>query len=226
MNPLPRVSLQWPEVSTSLDDFLHYQVWRRVAGQTDAEAVRLLAGRITDRSRTFYDDYTVASGVVYEYNVTQTVEVSGEDVESDFGDWVQASVAFRQLYVHDAAAPQYYANLLVQAQQVGPVQEMAYLQPFGRGVPSARVGDVLQETYRASLGGSWTHERGEVAREQWEALMVLLARQRDASAVLCVRQAHGVRFFGVMEAPTRSDESAGQFREDVRFREVDYKEAL
>lgn len=225
MNPLPRVSLQWTASSVALDDFLHYQVWRRVSGQTEAEAIRLSTGRITDRSRTFYDDYTVASGVVYEYNITQLSDVSGETVESDFGTWVQVSATFGQLYVHDVASPQYYANLMAQAQQMNPVQEMAFLQPFSRAAPSARVGDVLQTVYQASLRGSWGNARGEIARQQWDALMTLLARQRDAGAVLCIRQAQGVRFFGVMEAPSRSDEAAGQFREEVRFREVHYPEA-
>lgn len=225
MNGLPGIYLTWTESAELMTVFLRYQVYRRTLGQGDADWVALARGRITDRGLTFYQDYTVAAGVTYEYAVTQITEVGGEEVESAFPTAVQATATFSQLYVHDVAAPQNYANLMAQAQQVEPVQEIAYLQPFSRTVPSARVGNVLQTVYRASLKGQWDHSAGELAREQWDALMTLLARQRDAGAVLCIRQGSGLRFFGVMEAPRRSDESASQFQEEVRFREVHYTEA-
>ena len=220
MNALPGIQLSWDESTESLDTFLRYAIYRREQGET---WVRI--SRTTDRSRTYYADYTVAPGIIYEYAVTQIVDVAGDEVESDFPTAVQSSVTFGHLFIHDTNAPENYTELAVQAQQMAPVQDIAYLQPFSTQTPSARVGNVQQAVYTASLAGAWDETDDAIAKGQWRALLNLMTRQRTYGAVLCARQTRDVRLFCMLEAPQRSDAPVA-FAQTLQLREVDFDEAV
>ena len=133
MNALPGAYLTWTTSVEPLTSFLRYLVYRRKTGDTAYTRV----GRITDRSLTSFQDYTLASGVSYDYAVTQVSSASGEEVESTFPTAATASVTIRSTFIHDVAAPANYVEILAEGQSVSPEQDVAYLQVWGRNQPTA-----------------------------------------------------------------------------------------
>lgn len=221
--PLPRVYLTWAESAESLDAFLRYQVYRRVQNSGADWSKR---ARITDRGITFWSDELVASGVTYEYIVTQVIDVAGEEVESDEPSAVSGVVVINDLFIHDVRDPSNYAQVHVPAQQVRVVQPVAFVQPWSRQAPTAHVGNVQYTEYSVSMTGIWdAASNPELAQEQWDALVALVTAQRTSGAVLMARQGRGVALFGLLEGPQRSDAPL-TIAEEIRFRETYYPEEV
>ena len=216
MAALPGMYITWDESAESLDSFLRYQLYRREQGESDW----LKLARITDRGITFYNDYTVASGTLYEYAVTQVKDVAGEEVESEFPTASQVSLTIRSLFVHDVASPAHYAEVLAQAQTKTPEQDITYLQPWSARAPVAHVGARRQDVIEADYTASWADSLAV-----WEALADLQARQRDNGAVLMVRQYRGIRVFAALDGSSRSDNGV-LYTTRLRFREVEHSEEV
>lgn len=221
--PLPRIYITWDQSAESLDSFLRYQVYRRVQGSGADWSKR---ARITDRAITFWSDELCASGVTYEYIVTQVIDVAGEEVESDEPSAVSGMVVINDLFIHDVRNPSNYAQVHVPAQQVRVVQPAAFVQPWGRRAPTAHIGRVQYTEYSVSMVGIW--ESGNdpsVGPEQWDALVALVTAQRVSGAVLMARQGRGVALFGQLDGPQRSDAPL-IIAEELRFRETYYREEV
>lgn len=223
MNALPVIYLSWNQSTEPLASFLRYCVYRRELGEGENAWLRL--ARITDRSRTYFEDHQAGAGVTYEYAVTQVSDSSGEEVESDFPTPVQASLTINSLFIHDAAAPEHYAELLAATQEVNVEQDIAYLQPWSGQAPVAHVGNVEARTFVATVRGQWNHSNGAISREQYLALRNLQERQRTNGAVLVARQGRDIRLFCQLEMLRRADEAVN-FSQSLRLKEVDYQEAV
>lgn len=222
-SPLPRIYLSWDQSAESLDAFLRYQVYRRVS---DSGAAWSKRARITDRAITFWSDELCASGVTYEYIVTQVIDVAGEEVESDEPSAVSGTVVINDLFVHDVRNPSNYAQVHVPAQQVRVVQPAAFVQPWSRQAPTAHIGNVQYQEYSVSMTGVWESASDpELGSEQWDALVALVTAQRTTGAILMARQGRGVALFGRLEGPQRSDAPI-TIAEEIRFRETYYREEV
>lgn len=216
---LPRMYITWDESSEDLDTFLRYQVYRRVVGETDWSK----RARINDRGITFWDDTVAHSGVDYEYVVTQVIDVSGEEIESDYPSPVGGTVNIQSVFIHDVRAPENYVQMSGASQEVQTNQPISYVQPWSRRVPTAHVGHVLNHTYTFSMIGVWDEEDSSINKETWRALETLIDRQHEFGSVLMVRQAHDIAYFGVIESLRRS-EAPILTTQPITFRETYYRE--
>lgn len=216
MNALPNIYLTWDPSVEPLDTFLRYQVYRRIAGASEWSKL----ARITDRGVAFYVDYTAGSALTYQYAVTQVRDVAGEEVESAFPTPVEAALVIRSVFIHDVSAPENYVELAGHAMSTGISQEIVYKQVWSRRLPTAHVGNALQESYDIEAAEGW-----DESAEVWRALRNLIDRQRTTGAVLMARQYRDVRLFGVIESPSRMDDVV-LFRTKLRFRERHYTEEV
>lgn len=219
-DPLPRVYLTWDESSEPLDAFLRYQVYRRVSGTGDWSK----RARINDRSITFWEDTMPHSEVVYEYVVTQVIDVSGEEIESVFPSPVSGGVTINDLFIHDVRHAEHYVQVMVPTQRVRVAQPIAYTQSWGRRAPTAHIGNVFQHEYSFSMNGAWRGGNPTISADQWRAIVVLMGRQR-AGSPLMARQSRDVALIGHIHDPARDDERVG-FRETLTFRETHYREEV
>jgi hypothetical protein len=218
-DPLPGAYLTWDESSEPLSSFLRYQVYRRVAGETTWNA--LSDGRITDRSLTAYLDYAVESGVLYEYDVTQWSDSSGEELESDHTVGVQGTLIIRDLFIHDASVPDYYAQLHVQQQTIDVAQDIAYLQPWAHQSPTAHVGNVQTRTLDVPLTGQWGYSQSSLSDDAYRALLTLVTRQRTEGSSLIARQGRDVFLYCVIDSGLNRQDSPMQFGQRLKLREVE-----
>jgi len=215
---LPHNYLTWDPVTTPLTEFIRYNVLRRENGQTSWTRLKV----ITDRTLTFYQDYTAESDTLYEYAVTQTKMVGTEELDSNVPTPVTAQLTITSFFLHDTAAPENYVELKARALQVAPDQEVQYVLPWGRRRPTAHIGNKNTSALSFDVYRSWQDE----LEEAWEALTNLQQRQRDNGAVICARQQLGVRFFTQIEKIGR-DHRVGQLtRVSVQLREVNYDEEV
>lgn len=219
--PLPRVYITWDESAEDLNIFLRYQVYRRILGDT----VWSKRARINDRGITFWDDTLPHSGVTYEYIVTQIIDVSGEEVESEDSEVVSGLVHILDVFIHDVRAPENYAQFWSPTQDVQIYQPIAYVQPWSRRVPTAHVGHVLSKTYTFSVMGTWNDDVSAIGKDQWRALFNLIDRQHEVGSIMMVRQDHDVAYFGVIDGSRRSEQNI-MISEQIAFKETYYREEV
>ena len=217
MNALPGAYLTWATSVEPLTSFLRYLVYRRKTGDTAYTRV----GRITDRSLTSFQDYTLASGVSYDYAVTQVSSASGEEVESAFPTAATASVTIRSTFIHDVAAPANYVEILAEGQSVSPEQDVAYLQVWGRNQPTAHVGKRLANVIEVAGTRSWLTDSAV-----WLAIETLQIRQRDNGATLCLRQNRIPRVYGQIASAGRDDSGVVRYGLKLRFSETYFDESV
>lgn len=185
MDTLPGISFSWTASVESPDNFLRYHVYRRELGETDWELRKVL----TTQDYPTYEDYEVESGVTYEYTVTQWSDSTGEEIESDYATEVQLSITFSHMFLHDRYSPDYYAGMFISSQRIsGPKQDVKWLQPYNLSKAIAHIGNQLYHEYSVSLEGQWDHDNGGLSREQYDALVALIGRQKSAGSVLVARQ--------------------------------------
>ncbi len=214
---LPHAYLTWTESAVALADFLRYQVYRRVQGDTSWTKI----ARITDRSITFYQDYNIGGeSDTYEYAVTQVQDVSGDEVESAFPAAVSVTVTIDSVFVHDVANPDYYIEIIGDAQRVEMQPQLAYVQPWSRRSPTAHVGPGLGQAYEVVWRTSW-----EDRANAWRTLVTLLERQKDNGSVFMVRQGRDVRSFCAIEPSGRGDEFVA-YDGRLTLRETHYREEV
>ncbi len=214
---LPHAYLTWTESAVALATFLRYQVYRRVQGDTSWTKI----ARITDRSITSFQDYNIGGeSETYEYAVTQVQDVSGEEVESAFPTAVSATVTIDSVFLGDVAAPDYYVEIIGDAQRVASQPQLAYVQPWSRTSPTAHVGPALGQGIEVVWRTSW-----EDRANCWRTLLTLLERQKDNGSVFMVRHGRDVRSFCVIEGLERGDEFVA-YDGRVTLREVHYREEV
>jgi hypothetical protein len=199
---LPAIFLSWDASAEPLSTFLRYQVYRRVAGDTDWTKM----ARITDRSLTTWTDYEIEGLVVYDYAVTVVADVSGEEIESAFPTAVQSLVTINSLFLHDQAAPEHYVQMAVQADTIAPQQVMTFVQPRGQSDPIAHVGRTLSKQLSFSFTGQWTATDSTRNSDVWDALEELQLRQQTNGSTLVCRTTRGVFAYCVITDMPRTDQ--------------------
>lgn len=216
-NPLPGAYLTWEPTEESGDAFLRYQVYRRLSGDTAWTKI----ARITDPSVTFYSDYRVpATGDEYEYAVTQVIDVGGEEVESDFPSSVAAATLARSSFIHPVTQPERYVEYLAEANSVAVTPEIAYVQPWGRSLPTAHVSPVRRREYQLGTRRSWLDDRA-----LWDSLLDFIDLQATSGAVFLLRHARTHAYVQI-DAVNRDDAGSVMFDAPVRLTEVYYREEV
>jgi len=205
----------WDESLESVDDFLRYQLWRRVQGETEWSK----RARITNRGITFWDDTIAHSSTVYEYGVTQVIDVSGEEIESEMSGVVSAELTIVDIFLHDVFAPENYVQVQTPTHTRAVTQPITFVQPWSRRAPTAHISHVISSTYKFGTNDVWNEE-------QWLGLLNLMDRQHESGAVLMVRQDHDIAMFGQMESPLGLSENGAIANSSVNFRETYYREEV
>jgi hypothetical protein len=216
--PLPRCYLTWDQSAESLDSFLRYQVYRRVQDSGDDWSKR---ARITDRAITFWSDELCASGVTYEYTVTQVIDVAGEEVESDEPSAVNGSVVIRSVFIHDVRNPSSYIQYRSTAQEETLTPQVAFVQPYSSRSPVAHAGPAEVRQFRLGTTATWEEDEA-----LWEAIKALMRRQYANGAVFMLRQLRFSAFVAWPSAVSMRDRPPALYEAPVVLREVNYREEV
>lgn len=213
---LPHILVQWA-ASTTEQQFVRYNVYRREAGETEYVRVAWIdvVGRLD------YRDYAVKSRTVYEYTVTISTLYAGEELESLRPDPVQGSVVFDWTYIHDISdPPEAYCAFYSLSSEVEPEQEVEFRKAWGRQYPTAFVGELEGVTLR--IRGLPDVHRGEI----WEAMRGVFSKQRTDAALYCVRPGvTGEKYFANIATLSKSVGRA-QYEPSVDLVETYFDEAV
>lgn len=217
MNALPNIYLTWDPSTESLDTFLRYQVYRRELGASEWTKL----ARITDRGVAYYNDYGARSGTTYEYAVTQVKDVAGEEVEGVFPAPVQAQLAIVSIFVHALASPSVYAELDADRASYAREQDIAYVLPASRRVPTPHVGRRRQRVVRAEMGDEAWDDSAEI----WRAVEDLQEAQYALGSKLMLRGPRDLAFVAALESPERDDRHVA-YGASLTLREVYHREEV
>lgn len=214
---LPHVLVEWSASNTE-QQFVRYNIYRRQAGET--EYVRI--AWVDLASRFDYRDYTAQSRVVYEYVVTISTLVAGEELESAIPAVpVQGSVIFDWTYIHDISnPPEAYCAFYSLASDVEIEQEVEFRKAWGRRYPTAFVGELEGATIR--LRGLPDVHRGEV----WQAMRNVHSQQRLTAALYCVRPGMSGEKYFVNVASLKKSVGRRQYEPQVDLVETFFDEAV
>ena len=221
---LPGIRVSWAQVTEGPGEtFLTYAVRRRREGETVWVTVAEL-GDITD---TAWTDYNVEPRQRYEYSVVWRA-ASGVSIlqSADTSPAPVASVDFEFNYLHTASldpTDEDFTWIRLDAWDVSEAmeQEIRYVQPWGRSLPTAYVGQRLGAVITVPL-----REDLLTRRTRWERLQKLLELQRDRSAVLMARfgRARESRFVTI--ASLRAERSQKGEAPQLRLVETHYVEGI
>lgn len=216
MDALPNIYLTWDESTEPLAEFLRYQVYRRPV--TDPVSPWVTLQLITDRSRTFYNDYLVGPSSEWQYAVTQVcVDDVGEEIESDFTPPAQAQMTLTSYWFHLLDRPEVYAQVKGSDATVQGHQEMELVQVRGRRHPTAHFGPVLTRTFHVAGRRPWSEER-----DVWQGLLDVQSGQTGSMVVF--RSARDDVVYGVLRAPLpRGDGMPDSMSLSVDFIETHYE---
>lgn len=213
---LPGLRVQWSQVTPSgAETFIEYDVRRRRLGDTVWKSVATL----TSRSTTFYIDHNVLSGQAYQYSVVwratsgvsvlQSVDAAHSGKSEFEFNWLHAgSLQSNESSFVGARIESWEADKTLR-------QEVRFVQPWGRALPHAYVGQALG--YRITVP---LHPHALSDQTQWETLAELLRLQRDEGVTLCLRFGRAKEmYFGTLDALARGD-SQKQFSSQIGFTET------
>ncbi len=170
-----------------------------------------------------YRDYQVHRGTIFEYAVTQSVQVGGDVIESvkqspPVADSVTYETTFAHVVGNDPEAT-YVQFENAETIQLGAEQKQEFLQPWGRAEPVAYIGEAKKRRFSITAFESFTE-----TNELWDVLYALLESQKGT--VLCLRPAHSQeRIFCTLVNPGRADRSTFGHPTSV-FQEVFYSEVV
>jgi len=198
---LPGIKVSWAEVVPGAGEtFVRYSVWRRDAGQSDTDYVRIAS--ITAVATVTFTDRCVTPYTTHEYAVTWTA-LDGADtlvsIKQDPPPFERVENDF--VYVHPEDDPATFFTFFSLRSSQEVEQQHREVPLWGRQQPTEFVGE--QEFSRLRLEGLPDLHRGAL----WDALTAVVALQRTAGSVLCVRVGFaGQRFF--MNTTRQSRENA------------------
>jgi|GEM_PF-2713827 len=158
-----------------------------------------------------YDDYTAASGVVYEYQ-GDAVGVNGVVTATNVA---ATSLTLTGLWLHNIDDPQGTAiELGTQARDEDWTADVTFMKVAGRTRPIADVGESDDGAFRA-----------EVLVED-KATKEALRRLIMTKPLLCVRDNSGRKLFGMVPTMAQADELWGGFAFSLEVTETDFDEAV
>lgn len=215
---LPHIYVQWTQSTEDPTTFLRYHIYRRRFGDTEWT----LKKQVSDQTDTSWEDFSVQSGVLYEYDVTQIVDVAGDEVESAFSDNpAQVQLDWLWLFLHNVDDPGQYAAIPIEQQQLNDTSEMQFLTPYGRTSPTAFIGRRRDRTLSFNLNDSWVD-----TQEIWRALVELADEQRETAPTLLARQGWDVHMFCQLDRGLARSDARVMTTVGVSLREVYYSEAV
>lgn len=214
---LPVALLQWTVSTVSLASFIRYSVYRREVGQTDNDWLRI--AKIADRAQASYYDFNIASAISYEWTVTQVETIATSETESAKGTPVPATALFQSAFLHDTASTANYMEVTPQSPQESVVQDITFIQTWGRRTPTAHISSV-QESSRVDASFTWDNTDG-----QWSALRRLLVNQR-LGHTMCYRDRRGLKLFCTITQSRRRNLQGPLIQISISMQETHYEESL
>lgn len=217
---LPGLEIRWDEVVPAVTEtFVRYSVWRRAAGETDSDWVRVAS--IADVGDNRLIDYVPTSRIVYEYAVTWTALDAGDTLVSLKQDPpANGHTDFDFIWLHDWNTPGSQLQFFSLASGVAVEQDQRELALWGRQAPTLFIGE--KEFRRVSLSGLPALHRGGV----WVDLQTLVAAQRTAATVLVLRIGFSGESMFCQVVRSSKDNRQKQFEPSVELLEVFFEEGV
>ncbi len=221
---LPGVRIQWSAVTEGPGEtFLTYAVRRRLEGADSW----LTIAEVGDITETSIIDYNVAPVARYEYSVVWRAS-SGTNVlqAADTTPPPIGTVDFEFNYLHVAnlqsndADFQWVRMDSFQAEK-SVQQEIRYVQPWGRDLPTGYVGQQLATVISVPL-----REDLLSSPARWDKLRDLVRLQRDRSAVLTMRFGRSKELYFVTVATLDKSDRQKTTSSRVEMRETFYEEGV
>jgi hypothetical protein len=201
---LPGIRVDWDQVTEGPGEtFVTYAVRRRVEGTSKWITIAEV-GDITELSVV---DYNVEPVVRYEYSVVWRA-TSGSDTlqAADTSPAPVGTVDFDFNYLHTASLQSNdtdfeWVRMDSFDAQKNVDQDVAYVQPWGRDLPTGYVGQKLATILSVPL-----REDLLTRTRRWDRLRTLVRLQRDRSAVLMMRFGRSQEsYFVTISDLTKSD---------------------
>ena len=186
------------------ETFSRYGIRRRMAGETNF----ILIAEVYAIDTLRYHDYNVMPRQRYEYAVIWIAK-SGSAflVSSNQASNPGTQVDFDFNFLHTAninsAAPEF---LWIRADSwdstINVKQDIKYVQPWGRDLPTVHVGQALGVEITLPL-----FDRLQSDSVFWRKITDMILAQRDLAAVLCLRLGRGRQiYFGTISTSSRNNQ--------------------
>jgi len=175
---LPRAYLTWDASAEDPDEWQYWSVYRQRLGDSST-LIRLAVIRQMDI--LFYEDYTVESGVTYQWFLSQTIDNGSDLVESDLAGPAQAVVVCDSIFLHDVEAPQYYVEIAASALQERNPRAVSFLRARAAEAEVGFAGPFKGQIVDLQWRDAWEDD------DVYAAALVLLERMVDEGAVMMLR---------------------------------------
>jgi hypothetical protein len=208
-------------------NFLYYLIQRQPASgapQQPWEAARstpwVKIFREYDRNTTRFIDYSPASGVAYQYRVTQFTQVGSTTLNSPY-QLGEIMVTFSATILYDVTDPEGTRVVLpYRGTRVAPRRrDLQFIKPWGRQLPTALRSDLWYPEVTASYPVTG------LTQDQVNAVFHQLDVMDAFGADVCFRYGRGFRAFGNLSDNQPTDPEGGKTRSvTLTFTPTDYVE--
>lgn len=212
---LPYAQIAWDIGIVTGGTFVRYNVLRRFAGETAYTRIATIA----DINTLTFRDYAITPRKVGQYYITQTVNISGELIDSLPSEVTEVVVNFNWAYLHSMLDPSQYVVFFTLDIGEDVQQEVQLRTAWGRSAPTAFIGEADYLNFHIS--GLPDIIRGTV----W-AVRDLASLQVTDAAVYCLRlgieaERHFVNITNLSRRIGNLD-----YQPDMAVSEVFYEEAV
>lgn len=220
---LPGVALAWTISAVASASFDRYRIKRKKS----TESNYITIAEITKKSTVSYTDYHVASGVSYDYIITQ---VDSTGAESSLASDDDNEVSFNDIFIHNAIDARNGDSPTYCVFRRGPFQvsigrdiESVFVHPHNAVAPVQHRGP--GNFRRVSIQYTWLHK--EIAGEnEVEVQLPNLEDLVESHDVVCMRNGIGEVIFCGFEEVAHSLEVPFIVRPQIRLVETTFEENL
>jgi len=214
---IPAFRLAWTQVVPGAGEtFVSYYVKRREGGDT----VWTRIATVTAVGTLSYVDYNVRSRAVYQYAIVwEATTAGGTLISTEVA--VNGYVDFDHCWIHEVGAGTTNARFDQFEADISVIQDIQTILTWGRSAPTVQVGE--KQFHQISLPGLSRHLRD---RARWQGLRDMLARQRTASAVYCVRMGAARELWFCSIAGLSRKTGQMEYAPDLSLIEIEYSEAV
>lgn len=208
---LPRIRIGWQPTGLSGTEFARYELQRRDV-VNDWKPLE----DIFDPAQTTFDDYTVASNVVYSYRIRQ-VQIQGPNESiSAWSEIAQASITYDLAFLHVVNDTNSY--IAVSPDQIGRDSgvQIGYIKGYKDPYDTPYVEDVGSRTITLDLSGVWLMDGAEVPR-----LVKDLAYIQAKGHTLLLRHFHDLVMYCQIEDYSQT-EAGNEYQMSVKLHEVGF----